>query len=198
MWRKKNEQKAETIDFSWLIELPEIHTLQIRINLTKKSNIDGIYKLPGLKELEYSDNYNRMPLDHNKLKTLEYLHLSYSKNLRLKNCSFDLLENLKSLRLRHIKDEINCIFIGKIKKLEYLEFSWSRSLKTLEGIENCKNIKSLSLRNLSQLENINSINRLEMLKGIWVENCKKINDEGKNIIIKKDEEFKEYRKKTGK
>lgn len=168
-------QKYMTIDFSWLRKLPELHSLEIMTPLSKKSNIDGIYGLKRLKNLHYS-HYDNVPLDHTKLKSLEHLYTLYSKNHKYSKSSFESLENLKSLKLWRIKEEENCTFIGTIKKIIRLELTWSKSLKTLEGIEKYKLLKYLSLINLSQLENISALDELKELKGMWMENCKKINE----------------------
>ena len=73
-------EKYYTIDFSWLNKLPEITTLDIILPLSKESNIDAIYDLKNLKKLSYYSNYEKVPLYHCKLKSLEYLYTHYSKN----------------------------------------------------------------------------------------------------------------------
>jgi hypothetical protein len=176
-------EKYYTLDFSWLKELPEIDELEFMIPLSRQSNIDSIYELNKLKTLTYH-NYDRLPLDHTRLKSLEYLYTAYSKNHKNKENSFETLDNLKDLKLWHIKDEENCIFLGNIKKLQRLELTWSRSLKTLDGIEKYKLLESILLINLSQLEDITVLLELKKLKGIWVENCKRLNKEGRGIIEK--------------
>ena len=178
-------EKYYTIDFSWLNKLPEINNLEIMIPLSKQSNIDGIYELKKLEKLDYlSKNYDRLPLNHTKLKFIKFLYTSYSKNHKNKENGFEALENLKILKLWRIKDEENCMFLGDLQKLERLELTWSGTLKTLEGIENYKSLESISLINLSQLEDVSALMELKQLKGIWVENCKKINNEGIKIIEK--------------
>jgi hypothetical protein len=174
-------EKYVTIDFSWLKKLPELQSLEIMAPLSKKSNVDGIYELKKLKDLHYS-HYDNVPLDHNKLKSLEYLYCSYSKNHKHKECSFELLKNLKSLRLWHINWEENCKFIGELNKLTRIELTWSRSIKSLDGLEEYKLLEFLSLRNLSQLEDISALNKLKGIKGLWIENCKRINEEGKKKL----------------
>jgi hypothetical protein len=179
-WEKS--PKYITVDLSWLKELPEIHTLELMIPLTKKSNIDGIYELKNLRKLVYK-NYDYCPLNHNKLKSIEFLYTHYSENHRCEEHGFETLENLKVLKLWRIKNEENCNFTGNLKNLKRLELTWSRTLKTLEGIENNKLMENISLINLSQLENVSALLELKQLKGIWVENCKNLSDEGKKIII---------------
>jgi hypothetical protein len=176
--------KYYTIDFSWLKELPEIEILEFIIPLTKNSDIESIYELKKLKKLSYHMNYDKLPLNHTKLKSLEYLYTRYSKNHRNQESGFEALENLKTLRLWHVNNEENCTFLGNLQKIESLEFTWSRSIKTLEGIEKFKLLEHISLRNLSQLENVSVLLELKQLRGIWVESCKKINEEGKKIIEK--------------
>ena len=176
-------EKYYTIDFSWLKEISEIDTLEFMIPLTKNSNIESIYQLKKLKSIAYlSKNYDRLPLNHAKLKSLEYLYTCYSKNHKNKESCFEALENLKELKLWHIKDEEDCVFIGNLQNLKRLQITWSKSLKALNGIENYKLLESISLKNLPQLENVITLSGLENLKGIWIENCKKINKDGIKII----------------
>jgi hypothetical protein len=175
-------EKYYSIDFAWLKELPEIDELQFMIPLSKQSNIDGIYELKKLKTLSYFSNYDRMPLNHSKLNSLEYLYTNYSKNHKNRESDFESLENLKTLRLWRIKDEENCNFLGKIKKLNRLELTWNRTIKTLEGIENNKLLNELSLINLSQLKDVFALSKLQPLKYLWIENCKNINDNGIKML----------------
>ena len=174
-------EKYITVDFSWLKQLPKIQSLEIMVPLAKNSNITGIYDLKNLKNLHYS-HYDNAPLEHTKLQLLEHLYTHYSKEHKFKDCSFELLKNLKSLKLWHVKDEENCIFIGMLNKLKRLELTWSRSIKTLDGLENYKLLETLWLRNISQLEKISAINDLKYLKEIWIENCKKISEEDKKCL----------------
>jgi hypothetical protein len=176
-------EKYYTIDFSWLKELPEIDSLEFMTPLSRRSNIDGIYGLKKLKALVY-DNYDRLPLDHSRLPSLEFLYTLYSKNHRNKESSFEALENLNDLKLWRVKDEEDCVFLGNLKKLRRLELTWSRSLKTLGGIEKCRSLENILLINLSRLEDVSALGELTQLKGIWVENCKNIGEEGKDLIKK--------------
>ena len=73
-------EKYYTLDFSWLSELQDIETLEFALPLTKESNIEGIYKLGKLKKLSYHMNYDTVPLNHERLRSLEYLYTNYSKN----------------------------------------------------------------------------------------------------------------------
>jgi hypothetical protein len=176
-------EKQYTIDFSWLKELPEIDTLEFMIPLSKQSNIDGIYELKKLKMLSYHyNNYDRLPLNHTKLKSLEYLYTKYSKNHKNRESGFEALENLKTIKLWHIKNEENCMFLGNLNTVNRLELTWSRSLKTLDGIENIDLLDGLSLINISQLEDISALLKLNPLKSLWVENCKKINEDGIRML----------------
>jgi hypothetical protein len=170
-------EKYITIDFSWLKKLPELQSLEIMAPLSKKSNVDGIYELKKLKDLHYS-HYDNVPLDHNKLKSLEHLYCHYSKNHKREECSFELLKSLKSLKLWSIKEEEDCRFIGKLNKLTRLELTWSRSIKSLDGLEEYKLLEILWLRNLSQLEDISALDELKGIKKLWIENCKRINEKG--------------------
>jgi hypothetical protein len=188
LWHGGNDafyNKELTLDLSWLSDLPELKYVEIGHSLSAKSNINSLYSLKNLEYLVYR-NYDKLPLDHSKFVNLKFLYTLYSKNHLEGKSRFDQLPNLETLKLWHIKKEESCLFLGALSKLKRLELTWSRTLKTLEGIENYKMIESMSLRNLSQLENVSAINELEKLKGLWVENCKKINEDGKKIIKDKD------------
>jgi hypothetical protein len=174
-------EKYYTIDFSWLRELPEITTLEFMLSLSEKSNIDAIYDLKNLKKLSYHHNYDKVPLNHWKLSSLEYLYTRYSKNHKKKESSFEALENLEILKLWHIKDEENCQFLNNIKKLKRLELTWSRSIKTLNGMENNNLLDVIMLRNISQLEDISALLKLKP-SGLWIENSKKINEDGIKML----------------
>jgi hypothetical protein len=189
-----SEYDTVTLDFSWLKELPKIYSLDIMLKLSKQSNINGIYELKELKKLVYFE-YNNLPLNHYKLKSLEYLYTHYSEIHKTNECKFEVLENLKTLKLWHIKKEQNCVFLGNLKNLELLELVWSGTLKTLEGIEKFKNLEKILLENLSKLEDISAAFGLAKLDVLFAKNCKKINEEGKKIIKEKEEKILEYRNK---
>lgn len=186
------QNNVMTLDFSWLKELRKVHTLEIMLQLTKQSNIDGIYGLKELKKLVYF-NYNNLPLNHCKLESLEYLYTHYSKNHKINEYRFEALDNLKVLKLWHIKKEENCVFLGNLKNIETLELIWSGTLKTLEGIEKFNKLEKLLLEHLSKLEDISATFELKKLDVLWTNACKKINDEGKKIIKEKEEKIMKYR-----
>ena len=95
---------------------------------------------------------------------------------------FEVLENLNHLRLWHIKKEENCLFLGNLKQLKRLELTWSSLIKNLHGIDSYSLLEGIALRNLGKLENVTALIELKLLKGIWLEGCKNINEEGKEII----------------
>ena len=186
LWKGKDIKRYPnrmTIDFSWLKELSELENLDIMIHLTKQSDINSLYEVKGLKKLTYFE-YDYLPLDHSKLKSLELLYTHYSKNHKTKEFSFETLENLRELKLWHIKNEEDCMFLGNMDKLKRLELTFSRTIKTLDGISKLKSLEKLALRNLFQLENALVLLELKQLKGVWIDTCKKINEESIKIIKK--------------
>jgi len=183
-YREKDEDtqpKNLTLDFSWLLELPEIARLEVMLTLSAKSNIESFYSLKKLESIVWF-NYDKLPLEHERLPNLKSLYTHFSKNHLNGKSTFDKLQNLEHLKLWHIKECEDCSFLGDLPKLKNLELTWSRKLCSLKGIEKCNNLERLSLRNLYTLEDVSSIAACSNLKGIWVEGCKHISKDGQKLI----------------
>lgn len=183
-YREKGEDtqpKNLTLDFSWLLELPEIVSLEISLRLSAKTNIESLYSLGKLKSIVWH-NYDKLPLEHERLSNVKSLYTHFSKNHLNGKSTFDKLQNLQRLKLWHIKECEDCSFLGDLPELEDLELTWSRKLRSLKGIEKCSNLKRLQLRNLYTLEDVSSISANSNLKSVWVEGCKHINKDGQKLI----------------
>jgi len=185
LWYREKDEDSQpenlTLDFSWLLELPEIIRLEISLTLSAKTNIESFYSLKKLESIVWY-NYDKLPLDHERLPNLKSLYTHFSKNQLNGKSTFDKLQNLQRLKLWHIKECEDCSFLGNLHKLDNLELTWSRKLYSLKGIEKCINLESLQLRNLYTLEDVSSISANPNLKNIWVEGCKHINEDGRKLI----------------
>ena len=177
--------KELTLDFSWLKKVPNIVSIEMMLKLTAKSNIESFYSLSELEKLTYF-NYDKLPLEHKKIKKLNSLYTHYSKEHLNNRSKFESIENLKFLKLWHIKQE-DCTFLGNLNKLEQLELTWSRKLKSLLGCERFMEMKSLNLINLYTLVNIEQLHECRKLSFVKIEGCKNINEEGQCLIEKINE-----------
>jgi len=162
-----DDETLKTMDLNFLKDLNFIEIFHFGVNLTKKSNIEGLYFLPNLKELRWVTK-THFELNFSKLISLEKLLISYHKNWK----NFDKLTNLKELYISSVKTE-NLKFISQLEKLELLRII-NANIISLEGLEVCKNLKKLDLRRCFKLETVTSIlMKMEKLNYVLLMSCKR-------------------------
>ena len=93
-----DDKERQTINFDFLKKYQQIEKLHVLIDLSKKSDINGLYSLNQISELRWSVG-NEFDLDFSKLSTLRELNITYS-NLYL---NWDSLRNLHNLFIKKVK-----------------------------------------------------------------------------------------------
>ncbi|MCD7972857.1 MAG: hypothetical protein LUG18_09375 [Candidatus Azobacteroides sp.] len=138
------------------------------MNLTKKSDISGIYNLHKLKYLRWIVD-NNFELDFSKLTTLRVLIIS--DYIGLKN--WDQLINLKKLYISRLKRD-DLTFISDLKELTDIRIG-SRQLRSLTGLERCGKLERLDFVDCTKLtEMVSVLTKIPSLKSISLRNCKGI------------------------
>ncbi|OUR82679.1 hypothetical protein A9Q75_05155 [Colwellia psychrerythraea] len=108
----------------------------------------------------------------NKLTHLKHLNSDWCKGFEhnLKN-----LDNLKSVVIRGYKKEDFNSF-EKMVSLEFLELVGTRTLSSLDAINNFKKLRYLEIGNCGKLANVSAAIDLPKLESLWLDKCKVDND----------------------
>jgi len=161
----QDTEEKRVVDFSFLRGFEFIETFHWLVDLSKKSNVNGIYFLSKLKNMRWIDSFFR--LDFSQLSAIEILNLPYQKNLH-----FEYLPNLRELYLNSVKAE-NLSFLPNLEKLETLRLLWGQ-FASLHGLEQCKNLKKLNIGNCYKLSDANTtLQKLKHLECVVITSCKK-------------------------
>ncbi len=161
----------QTIDFSFLQEIAFIEYFEFLVNLTRKSDISGIYNLHELKYLRWIAN-NNFDLDFSGLTTLRVLIISDYKGLK----NWDQLINLKKLYISRLKRD-DLTFISGLKELTDIRIS-SRQLRSLAGLEGCGKLERLDLVDCTKLTEVaTNLEKMPFLTAISLKKCKSITKE---------------------
>ncbi|MDE5055328.1 leucine-rich repeat domain-containing protein [Niallia taxi] len=145
---------------------------KIAIDVGFITNLNGLYKLPSLKELSITENENKLEIDLSNFPELEILRLEWNSNVT----GLFSLANLRYLQLIKYKPKSkDLVELVNLKKLESLTLTHG-NINSLKGIEELGNLKEIQLNYLRNLTNISNVEGLKYLKNLEIENCKKISD----------------------
>ena len=165
------DAKFEDLDLSWLDDLPDIYNVDIMVHPSEKSKIDALYTLNNLISLVYF-GYNKKPLDHHRLQSIKSLYTHYDTSHLDGNSRFEHLPNLDNLKLWRIKKQVDCSFLGNLIGVKELDITWSKSIESLNGIENLTNLRRVSINRCSSLTDIGALLQCENLEFAWIESSK--------------------------
>lgn len=158
--------KLDNLDF--LFDCPNVKN--ININSEYINNIDGLYKINGLKGLIIQDM--GCEVDLSKFIKLEDLCCTWNKNYK----NIESLKELKSLRLDKYNPKSKNIFeLRTFTKLKNLMIVRS-TIESLENINYLNGLIKIDLNYLNRLLSIKDIIFLDRLKELKLESCKKIED----------------------
>lgn len=135
--------------------------------LLKIKNIEAIYSLKELNDLTLA-----LPLE------IDFSYLKQLEKLYLNNDSYENLSalvNLKQLYFSRYSKE-NCSHLAELKELIFLRLDNSKSLVSLNGLEELENLKRCWLMNNSNLYNANTLSKLTNLEWLYIEGSKKLID----------------------
>jgi hypothetical protein len=160
------DQTRYNVNFDFLKDLTFIETFHFLINLSKKSNLEGLYSLTNLRDFRWVVD-NVIDLDFSRLTTIEKMNTRYYDGITLEH-----LTNLKELYLNSLKSE-NLEFLPELENLDQLRII-SAKITSLEGLERCKNLKKLDLRSCYSLVHVDAtLHKLDHLESIVLDSCKK-------------------------
>lgn len=161
----------QAISFEFLKGLDFIETFHWLVPMSKKSNIDGLKYLTGLKNLRWS-GAGDFKLDLSIFPILEELNIGYGSKIN----GWEQLVKLKRLQIAALKTE-DLSLLEQANDLEYLRIIGG-SIVTISGIENCQKLKTLFLQKCTQLKEIKkTIFQLKELEQLNLEGCKSIDIE---------------------
>ena len=165
--RKGFDDTRYLVDFDFLRELTFVETFEFIVNLSKKSDLEGLYSLSNLREFRWVVN-NVFDLDFSRLATIEKINTRYYDGIKLEN-----LTSLKELYLNSVKTD-SLEFLPAFENLELLRIIGGK-FTTLAGLERCKNLKKLDLRRCFNLCCVDTIlQKLNKLESVTFDSCKKI------------------------
>lgn len=158
------------ISFDFLKGRDFIETFHWLVPMSKKSNIDGLKYLYGLKNLRWSAAGD-FKLDLSIFPMLEQLNISYGPKIN----GWGQVK-LKRLQIAALKTE-DLSLLEQAHNLEYLRIIGS-SIFTISGIERCQKLKTLFLQKCTQLRGIKTtISELHELEQLNLEGCKNLDVE---------------------
>ena len=163
-----NTRKAANFDF--LEKISFVETFSFTVPLSKKSNVDGLYHLKGLKSFMWGVG-NDFPIDLSQFHNLESINISHNKGIK----GWSSLKSLKKLQMMGV-NTADLQFVSGMDKLEYLRIIRGK-FKSIKGVEGCKKLQTLFLQNCTLLEEVKPIvEALPDLKQLNLEKCKNIKD----------------------
>lgn len=133
---------------------------------------DCVNQLTSIRILKVGGWFNCNGLDFRKLPNLVYLETDWNSGYE------DTLKDLKQLRcleLRGCKSE-SLEGFGKMPKLEFFQMTYSRTPKTLSGIQSFRSLKNLELIACSNLTDISALEACKKLQLLHIENCNRFLD----------------------
>ena len=133
-----------------------------------KVSLEGLYEMPGLRELAYQDRKIRPDLA--RLPQLEVLYAAWSKGL----AGFDALTRLRHLLVTGL-GEADCAFMAALTALEQLRVSGG-TVASLHGIEGLPRLAEVKLDHCAKLADAKALARLSALAHLHVEKCKLLRD----------------------
>jgi len=165
IWQGPDET-IYTVDFGFLSGMPYIETFHFLVNLSKGTDLEGLYFLSNLRDFRWAVN-NTIAIDFSKLITIEILNISYYDGIAL-----DKLVNLRELYISSVKTN-DLMFLPTFDRLEQLRIT-NGKFTSLVGLERCKNIKKLDLRGCFRLMNANStLQKLHHLEFVALDKSEK-------------------------
>ena len=150
------------IDLSFLLKIPSLTHLRLMPNFASNSNIDALYALNNLTDLDWYDE--NIPIDISKLNNLIYLGCKESHNITLKG-----VETVSRMTISHAHDLSFFPELPSVKKLMLRNFGGN----ILTGLEGFCNIVDLSVKIAKKLDNILSIKNCTKLSSLELEGVSK-------------------------
>ena len=163
---RQRDEKCHTVSFDFLENCDFIEKFHWMVNISKKSNVSGLYYLLQLREFRWLNDC--IPVDFARLSKIEVLHTFYYDGL----LNLDALKSLKEFLLDSVKTN-DLSFFPELDNLEYVRIINGR-FTSISGLERCKNLKELDLRNCHKLSDANStLQKLPKLVSVRFDGCKK-------------------------
>mgnify|MGYP003521774595 FL=1 len=147
------DKRPRTIDFSFLEYFPETTYLRSMPKLSNRSTIEAIYKLKGLRHLEWTDT--NLPLHVSRFKQLDVLACEGDAKIPREEA-----RQVSLLVLWRARDLQLLSSLNSVRKLELRNFLGD----DLSGIEQAPFLESLMLKVAKKLNQIDDIFKCERLK----------------------------------
>jgi len=170
VWADSDSSK-HVVNFDFLKDRDFIETFHWLVPMSKKSSIDGLKYLSGLKNLRWSgaSDFN---LNLAIFPALEELNIGYGPKIS----GWEDLTSLKKLLIGGVKTS-DLSLLQQAINLEYLRIIGG-TFTTIAGLENCKKLETLFLQKCTALITLQpTIRNLENLVQLNLEGCKKVNVE---------------------